>query len=657
MSNPSELSRLLKKAAHSEDWDSLDGFEVDDIINDLPLTDKQTLSRLFFEYGENLLHSPTSPLAMERAYCAFEKSLRLDSTFEKAWLKFAEANLKLALADKDIELLNKANELFLHAEELYKIQGIALSTHALWHWGVCLYGIAKDSEEAIDYKFAIEKMRAAYNGGLENSAFYLDFGMTLGEMGILLGNVELLLEAAQFFEKSLQDGFDHPLTWLRLACMYKVLYLMTADIEYFEKADQSFVAAARQSPQTEEDSDSRHELWVNWAELLVFEGKISNDPDLLTAALEKLVQIEQKNASDSFILNMTGDALTHLGIFEDRFEYFKEAQNKLEYAHRLYPNNVDTINHLGHCLSSMGKYLADAKYLLLAQEKFQKGISIDKSNYQIWHGLAMTNFMLAEQTSDISLYEKSLKLFSQVQQLGGDLPVYWNDWGVALMKLGELTNDPKPISEAIEKFEAAIQSYNRRSVGPSDPDWFYNYGCALDWLGSYDPNPAYFERSISILSRLLDEYPTLHHIRYSLGLSLYHLGDVIGDVELLEQSIQQFSNYVQFEPEDDTAISDLGLTYLTLAEILSESIKSDYATACFQKAEEFLSHAIALGNTRSNYYMACLHSLKGNPDAAIHFLQRTKTHDVLPSLETLLEDDWIEPLLNTQQFIAFIEDL
>ena len=655
MSNPIEIARLLKKAARSEDWDSLDGFEVEEIINDLPLTDKQTLSRVFYEYGQNLLISSTSPLFLERAYCAFEKSLRLDGAFEKAWLRFSAVNLKLAIADHDIELLYKSHELFSHADELHKLHEISMPILGLWQWGSCLYHIAKDSGEAVDYKLAIEKMREAHGRGLQGDAFHLEYAMALGEMGIMLGNVDLLIEAALFFEKSLEDGLDSPLTWLRLACTYKVLYFMTTDVEFFEKADQSFVAAARQQPQIEEKS--RHDLWVNWAELLVFEGKISTDPDMLTAALEKLVQIDQKNVSDSLVLNLMGDAFTHLGIFEDRFEYFKEAQGKLEQAHSLYPNNVDTINHLGHCLSSMGKYLGDPKHLLQAIEKFQKGISIDRTNYQIWHGLAMTNFLLGEQTSDIAIYEKSLKFFSEAVQLGGDLPIYWNDWGVALMKLGELTNDQGPIAEAVEKFEAAIQAYNRKNSGLSDPDWFYNYGCALDWLGSYDPNPVYFERSITILSRLLEQYPTLHHIRYSLGLSLYHLGDVIGDVEVLEQSIEHFSTYIQSEPEDDTAISDLGLTYLTLAEILEESIKSEYSTNCFLKAEQFLSHAIALGNTRSNYYMACLHSLKGNVDTAIHFLNRTKTHDVLPPLETLLEDDWLTPLLNTQAFITFIENL
>lgn len=327
MSNPLEIARLLTKAARSEDWDSLDGFEVDDVISDLPLTDKQTLSRLFFEYGQNLLHSPEAPLSMERAYCAFEKALRLDGAFEKAWLKFSEVNLKLALADNDIELLYKSNELFSHASELYKLHDVLIPVQGLWHWGICLYGIAKDSEEAVDFKSAIEKMREAHSKGLQENAFYLDYGMALGEMGIMLGNVELLLESVHYFEKSLQNGSDHPLTWLRLACTYKVLYLMTADIEFFEKADQSFVAAARQQPQVEDGSDSRHDLWVNWAELLVFEGKISSDPDLLTAALEKLVQIDEKNASDSFILNMTGDALTHLGIFEDRFEYLKNPKS------------------------------------------------------------------------------------------------------------------------------------------------------------------------------------------------------------------------------------------------------------------------------------------------------------------------------------------
>lgn len=656
MSNPSEISRLLKKAAHSSDWESIDGFEVDDVIDNLPLSDKQNLARLLFEYGQNLLQNPDSPLSSERAYIALEKALRLDVTFEKAWLKFAEVNLKLALADKDIELLYKSSELFIQAEELFQLHEIAFPVEALWYFGVCLYGIAKDSEEAVDYKAAIGKMREAHSRGLQDNAFYLDYGMTLGEMGILLDSVELLTEAAHFFEKSLQDGLDHPSTWLRLACTYKLLYLMTVDIEFFEKSDQSFVAAARQQPRVE-NIETKDDLWINWAELFVFEGKISNDSDLLTAALEKLVQLGDRYTTNAFVLNLAGDALTHLGIFEDRFDYFKEAQCKLEHAHNLYPNNVDTIHRLGHCLSSMGKYLGDPKYFLQAIEKFQKGISLDKGNYQIWHGLAMTNFLLGEQTTDIAIYEKSLKFFSETVRLGGDLPMYWNDWGVALMKLGELTNDQKLIAEAVEKFEAAIQSYNAKSSGPSDPDWFYNYGCSLDWLGSYDPNPVYFERSISILSRLLEQYPALHHIRYSLGLSLYHLGDVIGDVELLEQSIRHYSTYIQAEPEDETAISDLGLTYLTLAEILEENIKSEYSTNCYIRAEQFLSHAIALGNTRSNYYMACLHSLKNNVEEAVHFLKRTKTHDVLPPLDSLLEDDWLAPILNTQAFIAFLEGL
>ena len=656
MSNPSEISRLLKKAAHSNDWESIDGFEVDDVVDDLPLSDKQNLSRLLFEYGQNLLHSPDAPLSAERSYLALEKSLRLDATFETAWLKFAEVNLKLALADKDVELLYKSSELFTHAEELHQLNEVDFPADALWFFGVCLYGIAKDSEEAVDYKAAIEKMCEAHSRGLQDSAFYLDYGMTLGEMGILLDSVEHLKEAAHFFEKCLQTSLDHPLTWLRLACTYKLLYLMTVDVEFFEKSDQSFVAAAREQQRTE-NAENRDDLWVNWAELFIFEGKISNDPDLLTAALEKLVQVSEKNTSNVLVLNLTGDALTHLGIFEDRFEHFKEAQVKLEQAHSLYPNNIDTIRHLGHCLSSMGKYLGDPKYLLQAIEKFHIGISLDKGDYQMWYGLAMTNFSLGEQTTDTAIYEKSLKFFSETVKLGGDLPMHWNDWGVALMKLGELTNDQRPIAEAVEKFEAAIQSYNSKSLGPSDPDWFYNYGCALDWLGTYDPNPVYFERSVSILSRLLEQYPMLQHIRYSLGLSLYHLGDVIGDVELLEQSILHFSTYIQVEPEDDTAISDIGLTYLTLAEILEESIKSEYSTNCYIRAEQFLSHAIALGNTRSNYYMACLHSLKNNVEAAVHFLKRTKTHDVLPPLDTLLEDDWLAPILNTQAFISFLEEL
>jgi tetratricopeptide (TPR) repeat protein len=657
MSKSPEFSRQLKKAVRAKDWDSLETILVDDVVNQLDHSDKENIAELLYTHGEELLELSL----IEQAFRVFEKCLRLDIAAQKSWIKFAEANLRLGILREDVELINKADELFSHADYLVKTSGNKLPVQTLWDWGTTIYAIAKDSEEAVDYKNALEKFNEAYSYGLESASFLLDYGTIMGEMGMLIGNPNVLMESSALLEKSIQSNGDKPSSWLRLACTFKILYFMTGDVVFFEKADQSFVAAARLFPvETQKEEmieDAYHELWVNWAQLLVFEGKVTNDPELLSAGLEKLELAERKKPHDPVVLTVMGDALTHLGVFEEHFESFKEAEAKLELANQLFPGNHDIISHLAHCLANMGKYLSEPKYLHLAIEKFHMGISQDKNSYYLWHGLAMANLMLADISGEAELYEKVSKFCAQAIHLGGDLPAYWNDWGVSLMKLGEITNEPRHIAEAIEKFEGAIQCYNRKSVGQVDPDWFYNYGCALDWMGSYDPNPQYFERAISILSRLHDQYPALMHIRYNLGLALYHLGDTIGDVELLERAIEHFTIYIREETEDDTAISDLGLAHLTLGDILQENIPNQRSIDCFSQAEYYLLHSIALGNTRANYYVACLNALADNVTQAIQFLERARSHDNLPPKDVLLEDDWMDPIRETPEFLAFIQKI
>lgn len=657
MTEPSKFLEQVREAVRTKDWDSLGVLLGEDKVQELDHSEREKIAQLFFEHGSLLLENAAQASEMKLAFAALEKSVKLDVASEKSWIKFAEANFKLALMQEDSDLLERAAELFSHVDHLHKTRGHKLPVNVLWNWGVCLHEMAKCSEEASDVKLALDKFREASERGLDSAPFLFNYGCALAEMGVLVGNLDNLLEGAILLEKSIQDIGDRFIPWLRLACTLKILYLMTSDVLFFEKADQAYVAAARLLSSEKVKQQDEFEHWVNWGQLLLFEGKLTEDPELLTAGLEKLYLVEQGNSEDPFILTLIGDGLTHLGIVEDHIEFFKEGLAALERAHHLQPSSIDIICHLAHCLSNMGKYFADPIYIKQGIEYLQRGLSQQKNSHQLWHGLAMANFILAEIDQAPLIYEKASHFFAQAIQLGGDSPVYWNDWGVALMRLGELTNETAPVVAAIEKFEGAIESFNRKSVGKADPDWFYNYGCALDWLGGCESNPQYFERAIAILSRLLQQYPELYHIRYNLALSLYHLGDALGDLEMLEKAIHHFEIYLREEPEDDAALTDIGVTYLTMAEILQEGINTERSTACFAVAEKAFSHSIALGNTRANYYMACSYSLKNNVDQAMYFLERCKSQGALPPLDLLLEDHWMAPLAHTESFKTFISKL
>lgn len=616
----------------------------------LTLADKEKLGLLLYERALALLGKTGSTADLQEALSSLENCLKFLPKFADAHLAFGKVNLKLAYSQENPELLSKSDEAFSQGEALYKELGLDLPLEAYWDWGNCLYWMGKQSEEPCDLKAALDKYSLAANRGLALGSFYLDWGTAMGELGVLIGREELIVEAAALLQKSIEVSGDNHTSWLRLACAYKILYFLTCDLSYFEKADASFVAAARINAEP-------LVLWINWGQLQSLEGKTTRDPELLISALEKLEKADLIKPDDPIILTSMGDTLMHLGTIEERFDYLKESLDALELACQNSTDYPDAFCLFGHALANMGKYLSDASYVEEAIEKFQIGISQNPDSHYFWHGLATACFILAEMTRKQEDYTRAANFCSEAIRLGPEIPGYWNDWGVALMKLGELADDPSYLFEAVQKFEEAIHIFHRKSSGAPDPDWYYNYGCALDWLGDYELNPQYFERAIVILARLLDQYPDFHYIRYNLGLAFYHLGDCLGDLEPLEQAVDQFLLFLQQEPEDDSATADLGMTYLTLADLLQETIQNEHSIAYFDLAEKSFLKAIGLGSGRANYYLGCLYAIKGNYPDALHYMERSRKLKMLPPLEDLLHDEWLSDFRLTPQFQNFLKSV
>lgn len=613
----------------------------------LTLADKQKLGSLLYDRGQELLSKAESLEDLQEALSIFESCLKLLPKLAEAWIALGKVNLKIAYSQENPESLSKTVDAFLKGEAML---GKPLSAETYWEWGNCLYWMGKQSEEACDLKAALDKYGEAAKEGLSNSSFFLDWGTGMGELGVLIGREELIFEAAELLKKSIEISKDNPVAHLRLACAYKILYFLSAEIAFFEKADQCFVAAARINAEP-------LVLWINWGQLLSLEGKTTRDPEMLLSALEKLEKADTLNPSNPIILTSLGDTLMHLGTLEERFDFLKESIEVLEIACSLSEDYPDAFCLLGHALANMGKYFSDPAYVEKAIEKFQMGVSQDPDSHHYWHGLATACFILAEMTRNSEDYFRAAHFCSEAIRLGGEFPSYWNDWGVALMKLGELAEDPAYLFDAIQKFEEAIHLFHRRSSGTPDPDWYYNYGCALDWLGEYELNPQYFERAIVILARLLDEYPEFHYIRYNLGLAFFHLGDVTGEIEPLELAVDQFQMFLQQEPEDDSVMADLGMTYLTLADFLQETIQNEHSLSYFDLAEKSFLKSIALGSGRANYYLGCLYAMKGNFPDAFHYMHRAHKLKMLPPEEDLLHDEWLSEIRLTPQFQKFLKSI
>lgn len=647
---PALVVKQIEEVAFTKNWDDLDAFLTNGGFEKISYKERERLAQLFFQRGEDLVNQVGDLTEVLEALKFLEAAVKLDPLFVSAWTSLAQSYLTLGLNEEKIDSINRANDLFQHIETILHCQGQKNPVELLWNWGTCLYLLAKDSEEPVDFKNAVDKFKEAQELGLEDPDFFFDYATAIGELGMLIGKQELLLESTTLLEKSIKGKGDHGTAWLQLACAYKILYFLTADVVYFEKADESFLAAARSNVQ-------QTALWLNWGQLLSMEGKTVRNESLLQAAVENLEKAEILSPQDPVVLCTMADVLIHLGWLLDKISLLKDAQERLELVHSLYPDNPECLCLWGHCLLHIGKYFSDPIYINQAIEKFQTGLSNNKNAYIFWHGLATAHFCLGEFTQEADEFEKAAKFSAQAIRLGGDNPGYWNDWGVALMKLGEISGDAHHAAVAVEKFEQAIRQFHRKAAGNPDPDWIYNYGCSLDYLGELEQNPQLYERAISILSHLLEQYPDFHHVRYNLALSLYHLGDVVADAEALEKSIDQFEILIKRETEDDGLLSDLGLVYLTLAELSRDSKEIIKANSAFQKAEHCLTQAIALGGLDANYWLANLYALQENYADAMHFLERARQSDALPSLNELLSNEWFGSLRQTPRFRAFVADL
>lgn len=223
------------------------------------------------------------------------------------------------------------------------------------------------------------------------------------------------------------------------------------------------------------------------------------------------------------------------------------------------------------------------------------------------------------------------------------------------MKLAEMTNDPKYVESAIEKFERAINQNAEDPINQEcDLEWLYNYGCALDFLGDFTEETCDYERAVQVLSKVLEVDPSYTFARYNLALSLSHLGEHADDVESFQKSLHHFEILLSNDHEDETAWNDWGLTLINYGQLIYDPTHPEQAQNLYEQAEGKLMHAIALGCTQAYYNLACVHALMGHTSVAMHFIERAEVAGVLPGIEAMLHDEWLKNIRDTQEFRHYI---
>jgi Tfp pilus assembly protein PilF len=155
-------------------------------------------------------------------------------------------------------------------------------------------------------------------------------------------------------------------------------------------------------------------------------------------------------------------------------------------------------------------YLENAD-LALAQEEFERIITIAPNNDRAYFGLGLTYYFQGKFASSLRSYQKAIEINPRE-------PEYYNNMAAVLGKLGRW-------NDVIQYCKVALDNPDYPTPGFA----YYNMGCAYLNLGKPQEAAEFFKKSMAL-------NPTYIEPHLQLGKALYQLGDFQGAIESLKKA-------------------------------------------------------------------------------------------------------------------------
>lgn len=538
---------------------------------------------------------------------------------------------------------------FLQAKEAYEkalkiIRGVASDKVAqlYWSYGKVMRDLALFSGEVFDLNAALSAHAEAssHNEDLP-AAFWQDFGSISLKMSIQVNDIRLTLKAINCYKNALGKSLSSFESWHYLAQALSTLYQWTHDEDHFCQANECFTNASKLHAQNKN-------LWVDWAHLLLYSGKRLKDSKRLHSCLEKCRKAYSYDRKEERLLSICVEALSFLGANFDRLDLIHEAQNKVTEALKKVGPTPEILFSFGNTLFAFGKYFHDLDYFYQAIEKYQEGLSIDRTCHKLWFSLGHTYALVANIESDSALLERAGKFFSRAINLHSESSYYY-EYACALAKLGEITQDKNTLELSLVHFKQAFDL--QKNAVYLHPEWLFQYALTLDLVGDVFDDEKQYIKAIEILKRVLVLDPDFPDVHYKIALIYFHLGELTEESEVYKRALSHFKIAYQENEENEALLLDWALTLIHLGEITPSE---DERLSLWQEAEYKLIQTVKLGETEAYYHLSCLYSLMRYYEKAMTFLEKAEQLEALPPLDEILEDAWLENLRQTELFRSFI---
>jgi tetratricopeptide (TPR) repeat protein len=688
MEKQSPIQKKLFKILEKEEFDRLNDYHDPASWGKWDSNDRFSLALVFMKNGERLFHTdrenswksfehsmsivPDSALIRQQIaqFCLVHsddndllvkviKIIQEAATLEPEWgepyLQWGMANYRLPGNETDEDALRFSIEKLQTAEKYISDihNGPNFAAQLYWGFANVWHSLGKVSGEAFEYSLAIDYYRKSIEQGEHGWEFWREFGDACAEIAFLLANTDYILEAIECYQRSLQINKAVGGTWLSLAYVFHYFFDISLEDDHAECALEAYENASKLI----EDHD---QLWVKWGALLVALGKIRGSYELVEKGIAKFEKAFEINPKHQKLNILWADALLIASGKDESLQQLKLAEEKIIASLKDSVDDARSWYIYGLCLNSFGRYFDDPAFHRKSLDKLNRAVELDPKDPLFWHAIAMSHLELFAYEESHSEIDKSLRAFSHAIEINPKgWPQLWNDWGVALMKLGERTGDKHYIEASLVKFENVMKTSQQAGYEEHDlqPDWLYNYGCALDFLGEYYSDQDYYEKAIHMLTRSLQLDPHFHNARFNLAITLTHLAEIMGDLDLFYKAQEQFLNAISENDEEEFVWNEWGVMCMHAAELVAEECLPEKSREWLSLAEPKLLQAAFLGSSVSYYNLACLYSLTDQLEQSLFYLEKAKSAGSLPPMETLLEDLWLENVRRTAGFRSFLSSL
>lgn len=592
-----------------------------------------------FEWGSRQNEKKTLLLACKK----FKNATQLSSDFFESWQAWGGVLLALGFLTQEHHYFLEAKDKFEKA--LKTLEGTSHPDlfELYWDCGLVYREIAKHSEEPSDLNLSVsffEKARA-FKEELPSDFFEDLGGIYLQASGYSAGSY-CILKAIDALKTALHLNADLKNCWALLAESFKKLYFLTHEKDHLAQADMSFQAALSFFP-------SEPLLLANWTRFVLDSCELKPDLQRLESAMiecEKALSLCPNAVSIQALLYETRSLVAmhteDLSLLDSSFKALEELYESEEL------DSAESLISYAKAFKCKYHYFQDVDFLYQSIEKLQEGLSLDRTAHFLWYQMGKNYTLLHDLHEEDRAIDLSIRFFRKALSFCSDLR-YVIGLATSFFKLGECLHSEMHLKEACHLFEHVFASYKQLIY--IYPEWTYAYASALDLLGDFDEEEGIYLKAIDLLSNLLLLHPDFHKTHHRMALCFSHLGELSENTEYFHRALAHYRTALEKDGDNDSLLLDTAVTLINLSEYTVDTAERHLL---HQDAQYRLLASAKLGNVYSYYHLSCLYSLMGSPDSAMMFLKKAKQNDVLPPVEELLEDDWLDNLRMTRDFQKFL---